>query len=166
MYVVCGTQKFRDRVHEPLTSTPSAATTVMGDWYANVLFWKPQLALFVDERTLLPVVVPLAPAATVIARFPESVAAVLAALGTPQSFIDAELAMMTDHQLQPTRNRSVLGTMNDFAVLADAHRAQSDPVDLLGLSLWLAKTPCGPLRDRHGSPDRELTALVSHEPES
>jgi phosphoketolase len=32
--------------------------------------------------------------------------------------------------------------------------------DLTDLARWLARTPCSPLFKRHGSPDRELRALV------
>ena len=57
----------------------------MGQWYATAMFWKPQVALFVSEPTLLPVLVPLAPAATLLARFPQQLAAVLTAHGTPRA---------------------------------------------------------------------------------
>jgi hypothetical protein len=40
-----------------------------GRRYATAFFWRPQVALFVNESTLLPVLIPLAPATTVIARF-------------------------------------------------------------------------------------------------
>jgi hypothetical protein len=49
--------------------------------------------------------------------------------------------------------------MNDFAFLTDAHRA--DHLDLMRLSMRLATTPCGPLFQRHVSPDRELAALIA-----
>ena len=76
MVVIRATKKFLDRVGRPL-SEPPPSTTVLGDWYANVLFWRPQAALFVNQRTLLPVLVPLAPAATVIARLRPTVELVL-----------------------------------------------------------------------------------------
>jgi hypothetical protein len=34
------------------------------------LFWKPQVVLLVNEKTLLPVLMPLAPARNLMARFP------------------------------------------------------------------------------------------------
>ena len=33
--------------------------------------------------------------------------------------------------------------------------------DLVWLSDWLARTPMGPLHERHGSADRELAALIA-----
>jgi hypothetical protein len=35
------------------------------------LFWRPQVTLLVNERTLLPVFVPPAPASTLLSRFQE-----------------------------------------------------------------------------------------------
>ncbi len=64
-----------------MRATPAGAgdvsTTLLGDWFATALFWKPQVALLVNERTLLPVFMPLAPAATLLDRMPDAIASVL-----------------------------------------------------------------------------------------
>jgi len=45
------------------------STTLLGDWYATYLPWRPrQVALLVSERTLLPLLIPLAPASTLLNR--------------------------------------------------------------------------------------------------
>ena len=137
------------------------STTALGDWYATVLFWDPRVALFVNESTLLPVVAPLAPAATVIARFPATVATVLAAHGLSNTFIEHEVAEMTEHRLATTKNRRVVGIMNEFACLGDAYRSSDGIGDLVVLSLRLSETPCGPLYASHGSPDRALAAFAT-----
>lgn len=134
-----------------------ATTTVLGDWYATVLRWRPQVALFVNEDTLLPVLMPLAPSRTMIGRFPGALADVLVAHGMHQDFIDAECAEMTNYAVAPTRSRSVVGTMNDFTVLAGVWR----PGELLGLSVRLAQAPCSPLYQRHITPQDELRALIA-----
>jgi hypothetical protein len=59
-----------DRAGRPPAAADERSTTAMGSWYATVLFWKPQVALFVNETTLLPLLMPFAPAVTVLARFP------------------------------------------------------------------------------------------------
>jgi hypothetical protein len=159
MFVVHGTKKFLDRCGGP-TPSEEGSTTALGGWYATALFWKPQVALFVNESTRLPVFVPLAPAAKLIPRFVSHLGAVLDAHGVDPRFIDAELAEMTQHRLAKTSNRSVVGTMNDFSSLAKFHRDD----DLLALSLDLAHTPCGPLDKGHGFPDLELKALVQQIP--
>lgn len=160
MFVVHATKKLRDRVREQ-PREPCEPTTALGSWYATVLFWKPQLALFVNETTLLPVFVPLAPATTVIDRFPKRLGATLQAHSIDPTFINAEIAAMTRHSLAKTANRSVVGIMNEFTHLASYARPPTGPADLIDLSCWLAQTPCSPLDGRHGSPDRELRALVA-----
>ena len=159
VFVVHATKKLLDRCGGPAPAeTPT--TTALGDWYATALFWSPQVALFVNDSTRLPVFVRLAPAATLLARFVTDLTIVLGAHGLDPRFIDAELAEMTEHRLEQTASRSVVGTMNDYTYLAAAHRDHHGVDDLVDLSLTLARTPCGPLRDRTGFPDLELKALV------
>ena len=113
------TKKLLDRIGPPNLDEGEQSTTVMGQWYATAMFWKPQVALFVNEPTLLPVLMPLAPAATLLARFPQQLAAVLAAHGTPDAVIDEEQRQMRDRRLAKTANRSVIGIMNEFTFLAE-----------------------------------------------
>jgi hypothetical protein len=163
VFVVHATKKVLDRCGGPSLSD-GPTTTALGDWYATALFWKPQMALFVNEPTRLPVFVPLAPAATLVSRFVTDLAEVLAAHGLDPRFIYSELAEMTEHRLAKTANRSVVGTMTEFSLLAEFHREHDGADDLVALSLRLARTPCGPLRSAHGFPDRELKALVERIP--
>ena len=163
VFVVFATKKVLDRCGG-LTAVGGLSTTTLGDWYATALFWRPHVALFVNERTRLPVFVSLAPAKTLVSRFVTHLAVVLAVHGVDPRFIGSELAHMTEHRLAKTANRSVVGTMTEFSFLAEAARAHDGVDDLLALSLRLAGTPCGPLRDGYGFPDRELTALVERIP--
>ena len=64
MFVVHGTQRFLERVGRPVP-VPLDGTTLLGPWYATMARWRPQTALFVNEATLLPVFLPLAPARSV-----------------------------------------------------------------------------------------------------
>ena len=88
MLIVRATKKLLDRIGPPSLGEGGPSTTLLGQWYATALFWKPQVALFVNEPTLLPVLMPLAPAATLLARFPQQLAAVLTAHGIPDAVID------------------------------------------------------------------------------
>jgi hypothetical protein len=160
MFVVHGTKKLLDRVGRP-GSDELPPTTALGNWYATAVFWRPQAALFVNEKTLLPVVVPLAPAATVVNRFPTYLVGVLIRLGIDRSFVEAEVSEMSDHLLAKTQNRSVLGSMNDFVYLGKHYAADDRTYDPLELSLQLADVPCGPLYGSHAFPAEELRALVS-----
>lgn len=159
VYSLHATKKLRDRAKQPILPAVADPTTWLGNWYATVLFWRPQLVLLVNEQTLFPVLMPLAPAATVLERFPIALGETLASAGVKRLFIDAELAEMSDGQWAKTASRSVLGIMNEFSFLASDFRHRHD-LDPVGLALWLAQTPCGPLYGRHISPDRELAAAV------
>ncbi len=159
VYTIHATKKLLDRVKQPLGLPVEEPSTALGSWYATLLFWKPQVALFVNERTLLPVFVPLAPAATLVARFPDQLGRVLDGLGVP--FVLQEVGAMSEVSYARTANRSVVGSMNDFAFMADVARAHGQGDDLVALSVDLADTPCGPLRKGHGFPDREVEAIVA-----
>jgi hypothetical protein len=110
---------------------------------------------------LIPVFMPLAPAKSVVERFGEKLDQVLTAHEGERSFIDHELAEMATSTLAKTNSRSVLGSMNDFIFMAESGREPGRDEDLVSLSVQLAHTPCGPLRDRTGWPDLELRALVA-----
>jgi hypothetical protein len=159
MFSLHCTKKLLDRI-KPELEAPRAGTTRLGNWYATALFWKPQMALVVNERTLLPVLLPLAPAATLAQRFPIALREVLRALDMPAEFIDSEISGMGEVVYAKTANRSVLGVMNEFVFLAEGYRDQDESIDSVGLSLRLAGTPCGPLYKGAVFPDKALRELV------
>lgn len=161
MFVVRGTKKLLDRVGKVDAADERASTTVLGDWYATVWFWRPQVALFVNERTLIPVLLPMAPAATLVQRFVLALPETFSDYGLDPRFVEAEVADMAEHRLAKTASRRVLGVMNEFKHMADTYLHQADDVELMELGLWLAQTPCGPIYKSHVSPDRELRAVVA-----
>ena len=158
--VVHGTQRFRDRVSVEATAFGDGSSSMLGPWYATVLRWRPAVALVVNQTTLLPVFLRVAPARTLLRRLPSAIAEVLAAHHVPEELIDAEVIEMADVRVVPTVSRSVVGVMNEFAHLAEMTRHHYVD-DLLGLSVQLAGTPCSPLYQRHVSPKRELAALIA-----
>jgi hypothetical protein len=157
--IVRGTKKFLARVGKP-SDIGLESRGHLGDWYANVWFWRPQVAVFVNERSLVPVLLPLAPASTVLARFPSVFAQVAGHLGVPDTAIRGELTAMNDQTLAKTVSRSVLGTMNEFGHLADNYRWMHDDVDLIELALWLSEVPCRPLFAGEGTPRDELRSRL------
>ncbi|MEZ5282562.1 MAG: hypothetical protein R2770_19060 [Acidimicrobiales bacterium] len=159
VYSICATKKLLDRVKRKPEPAVDAGS-MLGNWYATLIAWRPQLVLLVNEHTLFPVVMPLAPAATLAERFPAHLGSALLDAGAPTEFVDAESAAMGEGSFAKTDSRSVVGVMNDFVRLAGAWRDRGDEGDLAGLSGWLAEVPCSPLYESHGSPDRELLALV------
>jgi hypothetical protein len=107
------TQKLLRRVQ--VAASQPASTTLLGDWYANILFARPeQLILCVSERTLLPVVVTARDARSLGIRLKQSLREVLLRLGVPPLLVDAEQSQMSPFAFGPTRNRRVLGTINEF----------------------------------------------------
>ena len=114
-YTIHCTKKLLDRVKPSVSAAPPEPTTYLGNWYATALFWKPQVALLVNERTLLPVLMPLAPAAELAQRFPEHLAPVLFAHSAPHALIEHELNAMLDFQYAKTTNRSLVGMLNQYS---------------------------------------------------
>lgn len=165
MFVVHATARLLAKIGPPTAVEPSASTTSLGAWYATVLRWRSPGALFVNEGTLLPVLLPLAPARTLCARFPAALAAVLTAHDAPNRFIETEVRAMDNCAVAKTVNRSTIGMLTEFGFLADVHRGETTPSDLTALAVRLARTPCGPLFKTHVSPDRALRAhLAEHAP--
>lgn len=163
-YLHC-TKKLLDRI-KPEISPTGQSDTSLGSWYGTILFWKPQVALLVSERTLLPVLMPLAPSATLARRFPAQLALVLKEHGVAADFIAQEVWRMGNVHYAKTANRSVVGVLNEFLRQAEFWLAaygyeKGDDDDLLAISAKLAETPCSPLYKGPVSPDRALYDLVN-----
>ncbi len=165
MFHLHSTKKLLDRIR-PEIGPSGESDTALGNWYATALFWKPQLALLVSEKTLLPVLMPLAPAATLGRRFPVQLGFVLKEHGVPDEFIAQEVWRMNEVRYAKTANRSVVGILSEFSRQAEFWLAayayeKGDDDDLLAISAKLAETPCGPLNRTHFSPDKALHFLVT-----
>jgi hypothetical protein len=110
---------------------------VLGDWYANLLYLRPQqLVLAMSERSLLCVLVPAAPIGSLGERLRTEVAGLLTDIGVSGGPVAAELAAMESMAIGATASRSVLGCLND-AVVQLAHR-RAPGVSLRDLGLQLA----------------------------
>lgn len=157
MFAVRCTKKLLERMRIDPEADPPESSTVLGDWYANLLYdGKRQLILCVSEKTLLPVVLPAADAREFHRRLPEALLDVLKGLGVSSSASERELREMREVVIGRTASRSVLGTMNDFAFAISFCRREES---LTALALWLAETPCKPIN--MNSPDRETRAAFA-----
>ncbi len=161
LYLHC-TQKLLDRLKPEVTEGGSSSTK-LGSWYATVLKWKRPVAMLVNERTLLPVLMPLSPAASFCTRFPDALAEILAAHGVQRAFVESEISEMQVFRYARTQNRSVVGIMTQFAYLAEGRRAYDQVNELSALSLKLARTPCSPLGKGPLFPDKALKELTGDE---
>jgi len=161
--ILRATRKLLARL-QPAETAPEASTTLLGDWYATYLPWgSGHVAILISDTTLLPVLMPLAPAKTLLARFPDALAEILHAHQVPDHVIAHERGQMADTRCATTASRSRLGTLNDFSLLATATR-DHDGRDLAAMAMWLSTVPCGPLYKRHITPADELANLVRRPP--
>lgn len=115
MFTVRATKKLLDRVGRPVADPPSSST-VFGDWYANVLFWRRQVALFVNATTFVPVLMPLAPASGVVARFPTAMAEVFQALGIDRGFVASETDGTSSRSWPSTRSAPAPPCVSDQTI--------------------------------------------------
>lgn len=98
--------------------------TALGDWYANrIVVDRQPLILLVSSACLLAIVVPARDVKTLPRRLVDLVEARLRRLDLAQGVIDAECRAMTPTLVYATDDRSVLGSMVDFAKCAKSRRA-------------------------------------------
>ena len=150
MYTLRCTRKLLKRLRERPTSEAIAPTTTLGDWYANLLYTRPQqLVLAMSERSPLCVLVPAkATELPFETRLRSAVAELLLAIGVPDTAVAGEVAAMSEHRVGATASRSVLGCMHDATYQLEGHLAagllgrdgaRSVPLSLLELELHLAQ---------------------------
>ena len=143
MFTLRCTARLRKRLGTTEDTASTPPSTKLGDWYAHLLFTRPQLVLCVSERTLLPALIPARDGSVLVPRLREAVGQMLRALGIAQAAVAAEEEAMMEAVIGKTMSRQVLGSMNDFVRMLDSYRGVGT---LLEVSLRLAETPCGPLR--------------------
>ncbi len=139
------TRRLTNKLQASVVIDPPQPTTLLGDWYGNVLFsGYDRLIMLVSERSLLAVLMPLRERKQLLSSFRSRLAELLLHLDVSEKDVAFELSKMKEAVIARTANRSVLGTMNDFARNAKVYMKMHDSYSLLDLELWLAETPCGP----------------------
>lgn len=157
MVILRGTVSLLKRLRLPIDG--GEPTGVLGDWYAKVVATRPRvLVLCTNERSLLSVVVALAPSTGFLDRFRAAAAGRIAQIQAHASRREAEITAVSSVRLGRTRNRSVLSSLNQFAFAAEAWLAEQPEGDLEELGLWLCDTPCFPLETKW--PWREAQLLL------
>ena len=147
MVVLRCTQKLLVRLKQAGDLPSVESTTRLGDWYGNILrIGRRQHPLFISERSRLPVVIPIRELKRLGTVFPDAVCERLSIVGVAAADIADERMRMSELAFGRTRNRSLLGTMNDFAFMAqsgDVRRAEPEsPEELMR---FLSQTPILPL---------------------
>jgi hypothetical protein len=162
MFTFRCTQVLRKKLALPVNPEPPAPTTRLGDWYGNVLnVGHQRLTIFISERSLLPVIMPLKERHQILHNFKQRLADVLVHLDIDAHLISGELNQMQEVIIAPTANRSVLGSMNDFIATIKYCYYDIQHWSLTAIALWLADTPCSPIK--YESPDRLTPRLLSGE---
>ena len=151
MLVIRATQKLLTHLGSPVTDPPPS-TTVLGDWYAKPFdVAKTRFVLLVSEKSRMAVLMLGVDVAAVPLRFPDVLASQLTRLGVPQDAVDREIAACREVITAVTANKSLLGTLNDYAAMAKHRFRDLSDVDLEAESLSLSDTPLSPLGYRFAS---------------
>ena len=147
MVVLRCTQKLLVRLKQTSDLPAAESTTRLGDWYGNVLqLGRRQHLLFISERSRLPVVIPIRDGKRLRTVFPDAVCERLAFVGVAVADIADERGRMSGLAFGRTRNRSLLGTLNDFAFMAQSVDARrTEPESPEELMRFLSQTPILPL---------------------
>jgi len=133
---------------EPLTGS----TTRLGDWYGTLLrVGRRHALLFTSERSRLSVLLPVRHADRLASTFSAAVSEMLAAIGVPSAAIEQERSLMSPIRFGSTRSRSVLGSLNDFSLLARMHfiTKRDDPLEIIARGP--AEVPVMPMKGKHPS---------------
>jgi hypothetical protein len=110
------TQKLLRRVGVSPKVEVARPTTVLGDWYADLVYLRPhQLVLCMNEWTLLVALVPARESRSLGVRFRDTVVAQLSRLGVPRAAVKAETLAMSEVAFGPTASRSLLGCLREAA---------------------------------------------------
>ena len=142
MFTLRCTRKLLRRIGATPSSEAIAPSTVLGDWYANLLYTRPtQLVLAMSERSLLAVVVPAAPSPALPERLRTQAEELLGAIGVPAESVAREVEAMREVSVGTTASRAVLGCMNDAVVQLHAYPRgrRGELPGLVDLELHLAE---------------------------
>ena len=118
------------------------STTTLGDWYGTLIrMGNRHVLLFISERSRLPIMVPAREANRLRSSFPDAVCQMLAAVNIPADAIERERQEMSEIAFGRTRSRSLLGSLNDFSMMARMHfiTRRADPLERIARDL--AETP-------------------------
>ncbi|MCC7416636.1 MAG: hypothetical protein IT176_05785 [Acidobacteria bacterium] len=148
MVVLRCTQKLLARLKQADNLPVVESTTRLGDWYGNILqLGRRQHLLFISERSRLPVILPIREARNLTTVFPDAVCEALDLVGVSAADIADERSRMSEVAFGRTRNRSLLGTMTDYAFMAQiGHARRPEPETTEELMRFLAQTPILPLK--------------------
>ena len=143
------TQKLQKFLGIVPAKTLELTTATLGDWYANLVPTDlGDLIVFVNEKSLLTVAIPVWEANNLVPLFRLRVFNLLGMIGIDPGEIVNEISHFDRVQFGKTVSRSVLGSMNDIAwqyqVRAEVARDKTD-LSLSEAEASLSQMPCKPI---------------------
>ena len=143
------TLKLQKVLQIDLTDQLQPTTSRLGVWYANFVSTDSgDLIVFVNEKTLLSVAIPIWESNHLLSLFRVRVVNLLGMIGIQPKTIDGELRHYDEIQFGKTKSRSVLGSMNDIAfqyqVLAEMAENKAD-LSLSKAEYQMSQMPCKPI---------------------
>ena len=154
------TGKLQKRSRVKLKAEQATSSGKLGDWTCHLVYLgQTQTILCVNHTTRLPIFLTAANGKQFPDRLQHALRIILTHFAVPQSAIYRECSELDTVILAKTNDRSVLGSLNDFAQMADYYDVAADEHQLLQLSLHLAQTPCKPID--YQSPDRCVKQLLA-----
>jgi hypothetical protein len=143
--VIRCTRKLLDKAGPPLDDPPPS-TTLLGDWYAKPFaIAQRRYVVLASAATRIAVLMPGRDLHNLTRNFSEALAVQLARLGVPTDAAERELEASREAVLAVTADRSMLGTLNDYASMTRFQFAAGREADLEAQALSLSHTPLAPL---------------------
>jgi hypothetical protein len=147
----------------PTASISEPSDGALGDWYINRLTIARQpLLLLISSTCSLAILTPARDVASLPKRFPDLLRHRLRRLGAAPDQIAHEIDSLAPVLIGRTCDRSVVGTLVEFARMAPAHLAGVTDVELVDTEAWLSRVPARPA-DHHAQyhfPDRAALAML------
>ncbi len=110
------TRKLQKYLGVSFVENPDSPKAKLGDWYTNFIpTLSGDIIIFVSEKTLLMVAIPVWEADKLLPMFGFRVVNLLKMIGVAQEVIDKEIKHYSEIQFAKTASRSILGTMNEIA---------------------------------------------------
>ena len=158
------TKKLRKYLEVKPVDIPEPSTAALGDWYGNLVpTFAGDLILFVSERSLLTIAIPVLESNNLEYLFRLRVANLLGLIGTHPKVIANEISHYDQILYGKTASRSILGSMNDFAwhyqIKAEEAKEKAD-LSLSKVELEMSEIPCKPIDFR--SPSEVAIELLSN----
>jgi hypothetical protein len=159
MFTLRCTRKLLNYLSADSAGIDIVPTTVLGDWYANLLFTKHiRLMICVSERSLLPVFVEANARFSFVERFRQSVRSLLEYVGVEATFVEREIGNMFEFQIGATTDRRVLGSLGELSFLTREVIKLQSGLDLMALAAEIAEIPCSVIS--YQSPKSMTLALL------